>query len=106
MEDRSLPAMGGSVDVSVLALPSSTNDVRGTGSSKMTSGGVAVPASFRTTDDFVPDKFPSKEPTMSSLMVSTDRFTASVIFFVVGDSDDVASTCFSAPDPVVVKVAD
>ena len=76
-------------------------------SSKLTSGGVAVPASFCMTADFVPDKFPSKEPTKPSLMVSTDHFAASVIFFVLGDSNDVASTCFSAPVPVVVDdVAD
>ena len=101
MEESSLPGMGGSDDVSELDLPSSTNDVRGIGSSKLTSGGVDVPASFRATADFAPGKFPNNEPTISSLMVSTDRFTASVIFFVVGDSDNVASNCFAAPVPVV-----
>ena len=38
---------------------------------------------------------------MSSRMVLTNRFTASMIFFIVGDSDTVASACFSAPVPVV-----
>ena len=35
--------MGGSDGMSVLNLPSSTSDVKGTGPSKLTSGGVAVP---------------------------------------------------------------
>ena len=85
----------------MLDLPSSTNDVKGTGLSKLISGGVAVLVGFRATTDFVPDKFSSSEPTISSLMVSTDRFTASVIFFVFWDNDNVASDCFSAPVPIV-----
>ena len=86
--------------MSVLDLPSSTNDVRGTGWFKLTSGGAAVPASFHATTDFVPGKFPSNKTTMPNLMVSTDCFTASVMFFIVGDSDNVASICFSALVPV------
>ena len=97
LEESSLPWIGGSDGVSVLDLLSSTNDVREAGSSKLTSGGVAVPASFRATADLVLGKFPSNEPTMYSLMVSTNRFTASVTFFVIGDNNNVVSTCFSAP---------
>ena len=98
MEESSLPGMGGSDGMSVLDLPPSTNDVRETGLSELSSDEIAVPSSFCT--DFVSGKFPSNEPMMSSLMVSTDRFTASVIFFV-GDSNNVVSTCFSAPVPIV-----
>ena len=53
MDVSSLPGMGGSDDVSVLDLPSSTNDIKGTGLSKLISGGVAVSVDFRATTDLV-----------------------------------------------------
>ena len=65
-------SMGGS-RVSVLDLLSSSNDVKRTGSPKLTSGGVAVLAGFCAIADFVLDKFSSSEPTMSSLMISWSR---------------------------------
>ena len=48
---------------------------------------VADPTTFCVTVDFIPGMFPSNESSMSSLMVKL--FTVSVIFFVVGDSDDL-----------------